>query len=207
MIPLTLADEPSWFDAGVRQKGRTHLATVEEQRTEPLQSKHFKAFWADYTREIYNIYNGVCAFTGLYIDFDEEIDNQKVSIDHFKPKVKHKDWAYEWANYRLCLKKINYNKGDSEEIIDPISIPEDFLYLNIDDGSVNLREFPGHEDWIEACRMTINTLRLNSKNLKRRRSQLIKAYRMGGDSDELKFRAPFLYSALKYQGIIQEESL
>ncbi|KJV07030.1 hypothetical protein VZ95_20340, partial [Elstera litoralis] len=202
MIPLILADEPHWFDAGVRQKGRAHLATVEAQRTEPLQSKHFQAFWARYTREIHAIYSGICAFTGLYIDFDEKIEDQKVSIDHFRPKVKYKSLAYEWANYRLCMKKINQRKGDSEEIIDPISIPDNFFYLNIDDGSVKLREFPGHETWVEACKTTIDTLGLNNKHLRRRRSQLIQSYRISGDKDELKFRAPFLYYALKYQGVI-----
>lgn len=204
MIPLTLADEPSWFDAGVRQKGQAHLKRVEEQRHEPLQSKHFQAFWADYTEQIHEIYNGICAYTGLYIDLEAKTEDQKVSIDHFKPKVKHKEWAYEWSNYRLCLKKINEKKGDSEAIIDPISIPRNFLYLNLDDGSVELRKFPGHEDWVEACQMTIDTLGLNDKRLKRKRSQLIKAYRINGDKDELMFRAPFLYHELKYQGEIQE---
>lgn len=47
---------------------------------------------------------------------------QPGSLDHFLPKAKYPNLAYEWDNYRLASQKANSNKGEVTNLIDPFVV-------------------------------------------------------------------------------------
>lgn len=52
------------------------------------------------------------------------------SVDHFVPKSRRPDLAYEWSNYRLALPQVNSYKGDSTDVIDPFVVHEGWFVLD-----------------------------------------------------------------------------
>jgi len=52
---------------------------------------------------MYEAYDGVCAYTGMRM---HRVLSDP-TIDHFVPKSKRPDLAYEWTNYRLALAKVD----------------------------------------------------------------------------------------------------
>ena len=45
------------------------------------------------------------------------------SVEHFAPKKKHRDFAYEWDNHRLVCSVMNSRKRDFEDVLDPLLCP------------------------------------------------------------------------------------
>ncbi len=65
--------------------------------------------------ELYSLYNGICAYACVLIP---PVTGGR-SVEHFAPKMKHPDYAYEWKNYRLVCSLMNSRKRDFEDVLDP----------------------------------------------------------------------------------------
>lgn len=53
------------------------------------------------------------------------------TVDHFLPKSKRPDRAYEWDNFRLALHRINRYKSDRTDIIDPFLVRPGWFVLDV----------------------------------------------------------------------------
>ena len=118
MIPVTRQPEPARFDNLVRQPGRALL-----DRSIPQRSREFSPYWREIDEEIYRAYGGICAYTCIYLVAD-------ATVDHFLPKLKFPNLAYEWDNYRLASSSANQKKGDQVGILDPFSVRREWFALD-----------------------------------------------------------------------------
>src|SRR5205085_6445728 len=87
------------------------------RRTPPPTREQFKSknFWKAALPQLVTAYSSICAYCSCYIP-------NSCSVDHFRPKSTHPHLAYEWSNYRLAHDRINNNKGDSADVLDPFHI-------------------------------------------------------------------------------------
>lgn len=116
MIPVAPQPEPQGFDSGVRQRGKSFLAA------NPGATK-LPNYWKNTATDLYTAYKGICASTCMYFVAPG-------SVDHFVPKSRRPDLAYEWSNYRLALPQVNSYKGDSVDVLDPFVVPEGWFILD-----------------------------------------------------------------------------
>lgn len=119
MIKVTAQPEPADFDTRVRKPGKKFLA----ENGVPTESSKFPRCWKNAAQNLYNAYNGICAYTCRYIV-------QTGSVDHFLPKKQYPHLAYEWDNYRLASQRANSNKGDSTGIVDPFVVGRNWFELD-----------------------------------------------------------------------------
>jgi hypothetical protein len=83
-------------------------------------------------------YKNVCAYSGLYILGGEQ------TVDHYVPRAK--TWktdpmmAYKWSNFRLASWSMNYEKGESMEVVDPFKI--DYGWFTIDFDNMFIKSGP-----------------------------------------------------------------
>ncbi len=151
MIPVERKREYREFDSKVRKPGLAFL----EKNPHP-SNKDFRKhdYWRRAASHLKAAYSSLCAYTSLYL-----VDNS--SVDHFHPKMKYPDLAYEWSNYRLARQRINFCKGDTEDVIDPFRVQSGWFVLDFPSCLIR----PGDsldqktKDRVEA---TINILRLNT---------------------------------------------
>ena len=121
MIPVRRRPEYREFDIEVRRPGLQFL----EENPRP-NSRAFAGhnYWTRARAELSRAYKGLCAYTSLHIvDVDEE------SVDHFHPKSRFPNLAYEWGNYRLARRKVNNYKGDKTGIMDPFHVNQSSFIL------------------------------------------------------------------------------
>lgn len=133
----------------------------------------------------------------MYIPFSDG-----VSIDHFLPKSKEPSKAYEWDNFRLSLHKLNQNKGDAIDIIDPFLIQSGWFVLDFPSCLVR----PGKDlakDLELKIEKTIKILKLNDDDgLVQERCNIMVSY--AKQELALPFmtgRYPFLAAEIVRQGI------
>lgn len=139
MIRLSLAKEPTAFDANVRQPGLIALdelvglpsARTAGKRFKPLATRKedikgadFPAYWTRAIPDMLESYGRLCAYTGFYI---HKVTGAP-SVDHAVAKTK--DWsnAYEWHNYRLVCSLMNARKG-TKNLLDPAAVDDDWFAL------------------------------------------------------------------------------
>lgn len=130
MIPVVQAPEPADFDARVRQPGleatrRLHAGEIAE----------LPSYWGRCAEQMLQAYRRICAYSCLHIP----IITGGPSVEHFAPKSKASDQAYEWANYRLVCAMMNSRKQDFEDVLDPFIIGTGLFALN----PVALKVIPG----------------------------------------------------------------
>lgn len=87
-------------------------------------------YWREIHDELYNLYGGICAYCASWTPrtFNLQFDN--TSIDHFIPKTVSPQMAYDWDNFRICRARLNANKGDSINVVDPFSIGDGWFILD-----------------------------------------------------------------------------
>ena len=205
MIPVTLQTEPPQFDAKVRVPGNTFLASC------PLPSaKDWKKhnYWRHVNCEMYQFYQGVCAYTGGWFPQQSAQVSLQPSIDHFLPKSQYPQFAYEWHNYRLTTHKTNNYKADNEGIVDPFCIKLGWFTLIlpsclIEPGS----EITAHER--EMIAHTISVLKLNDDDIfVDSRCGIIQSYIEGSFmATDMQRKYPFIASELKRQDLLDIEKL
>ncbi|MDR1160692.1 MAG: hypothetical protein LBK69_08720 [Syntrophomonadaceae bacterium] len=196
MIPVIKQKEPENFDRDVRTKGLDFL-----KRNPSPSSREFGRhnYWKNINSEIYQIYKGICAYTGEWFSSSQS----NISIDHFIPKTKIPRLAYEWDNYRLTTQKMNNNKGDTVGLIDPFEI--EFGWFVLDFPSCLIRpndELPVTEH--EKVLFTIKILKLNSDDeIVQNRCNII-IYYINGDISfrYLKDKYPYIAYELERQDLV-----
>jgi hypothetical protein len=150
VIPVTAQPEPPDFAANVRTPGETFLRRVPHPTREQFKRK---SFWKSALPQLRTAYNNVCAYSSCWVP-------NSGSVDHFYPKSTHPHLAYEWSNYRLAHDRINSNKGDSADVLDPFHIQPGWFIL--DTATLWVKPEPSLPARIGAAvQRTIDVLRLN----------------------------------------------
>lgn len=190
MISVVPQPEPPNFNSDVREPGNRLI-----RRNQKIAGKNIKNYWKKISSDLHASYQGICAYTCMYI-------MPPGSVDHFLPKAKHLNLAYEWSNYRLASQRVNQHKSDSADVIDPFNIQPGWFVLDFPSCLV----CPGDrlsklvEEQIEK---TINVLKLNDDDtLVQERCDMMLMYTDG--EVELGFlsrRYPFLALEIERQNI------
>jgi hypothetical protein len=193
MIKVNIQPEPATFNAKVRLPGERFLRACGGR---PRKWKK-KEFWRETLNDLRISYGGICAYSSFWIP-------QGGSVDHFWPKSQRPDLAYEWSNYRFCNPKINSNKGDSQEVLDPFNIINGWFTLNFASFLVE----PGEnlpEDVEKAINDTIRILQLNKDDvLIQSRYEVARSYAMEEVTlPHLQRRYPFIAAEILRQGVTE----
>ena len=189
MIPVKFEPEPHDFDLKVRQKGKQFLSN----RSAPLKASQFRNYWRDAVGDLHRLYNGICAYTCIYL-------MPPGSVDHFRPKSKYPHLAYEWANYRLASVIINNRKGESENILDPFIIQPNWFTMDFPSCLIKTSSIIP-SNYAERATDTIDILKLNDDdNLVQERCDIIMEYVDGSITLQfLEKRYPFIAIEIERQ--------
>jgi hypothetical protein len=191
VIPVKPQPEPVDFAANVRAPGQAFLRMT---RRPTRQDYLGRQYWRACLQQLYNAYGKVCAYSSMWIPTG-------YTVDHFRPKQKYPNLAYEWSNYRLALDLVNNNKGDSEVVLDPFLVQNGWFIL--DSASLWIQPEPALGPAIKArVKTSIDVLKLNHPRLVNYRFDILRGYIEGKqplDSVEEKF--PFIAAEIKRQGI------
>ncbi len=191
MIRVVLQPEPSDFDVNVRQKGNLWLMT----RNAASSNADFPSYWRTCLPELYSRYSNCCAYLGLYLHAYEGMG----TVDHFRPKSKYPELAYEWSNYRLCTQRINARKREYEDVFDPFVVENGWFQLDFSSGKV----FASQDVSLQIqsqINQTIKRLNLNAPVYCEARLTYWNEY--CNDSELLERKAPFVYFEAKRQALL-----
>ena len=150
MIRVQAKPEYPAFDREVRQKGLRFLRSCPNPDSTDFKRHNY---WSKAQRQLYAAYDHMCAYTTRELVYTG-------SVDHFKPKSKYPRLAYEWSNYRLARQVINKRKGDTEEVIDPFTVGEEWFILDLPSCLIRAGRGVSGETR-KAVNATINILGLN----------------------------------------------
>lgn len=199
MINVKKAKEPDTFCRLVRTPGNRFLQNCPNP-TSGEWKKHSE--WKKIASELYNVYDGICAYTGEW--FSNGLTYP--SVDHFLPKSKYPKLAYEWNNYRLTTPRINEHKGDKTNILDPFKVNNGWFVLDIPSCLI-LPSNTVNQKIKQSIQNTIIGLKLNADdNLVQGRLNILILYAMCNISFEfLKRRYPFIAHELSRQNLSNED--
>ncbi|MBN3124364.1 hypothetical protein [Pectobacterium brasiliense] len=198
MIPLQLMPEPQNFDLNVRQKGALFLNKVPNPNYKDFVGKDY---WRKAAKELYSSYRSICAYSCIYLPTSPGV------VDHFLPKTKYPQLAYEWSNYRLCLDRLNQYKGNIENICDPFTIEIGWFVLDLPSCLIK----PGEDlpqELHDKILYTIDVLKLNKDDgLVQNRCDII-MYLIEGDINMnfVEEKYPFIAQEIKRQGLVNNLS-
>lgn len=200
MIFVQEQPEPADFTRKVRTPGQAFLRRVPRPT-----SKQFKPerHWRHCLSDLYAAYNGICAYSAQWIP--PHVSRAIGSVDHYIPKHVAPWLAYEWSNYRLCTEKMNNNKDDFMDVIDPFMIQDG--WFTIDFATFLIEPEDSLPDYLKAAvGDTITRLQLNDDDtLVQDRANQVQLYADGDVSfDFLKRRYPFIASELARQGLRED---
>lgn len=192
MIRVLPKPEYAAFNPDVRVPGMRFLQTNPNP-----SSRNFPNYWTRAKRELRQAYE-CCAYTSRMVRGDD------VSVDHFLPKAKYPHLAYEWDNYRLARPKLNRNKADSEDVLDPFHVRNGWFILECPSCLIH----PG-DNLVGTTRdevtATIGALKLNSPELAAERCRwLVDLADNLISFNYLKREYPFLASQIERQGIQEQ---
>jgi hypothetical protein len=198
MLRVPLADEPATFTERVRLPGQTFLRATPHPTTGQFQRA---AYWTKVLRDMHDLYNGICAYSCLYIPYTTGRD----TVEHFIPKSKNPELAYEWTNYRLVCGRLNGRKREFIDVIDPVGIQNGWFVLKFPMTLVAAAK--GLPDWLTPrIDETIKRLKLNEDGqCVKDRFKWVKDYADGGISFiHLKRHAPFIAYELERQDLVED---
>ncbi len=194
MIRVTRKPEPANFDKRVREPGRQFLAACPNP-TQRQWNSH--SYWRRVIHSLHSAYGGICAYSCHWIPYDTGAD----TVEHFRPKTKYPQDAYEWRNYRLACQLLNSRKGDNEKILDPFSIRNGWFVIEFP--TLMVKPAPGLSRALhEKARRTRDILGLNDDaTCMAMRQQFVMDYCRGEiNFAHIEKRAPFLAGEMKKQG-------
>ena len=190
MIHIELMPEPANFNAEVREPGNRFLILVPNPTKKQWRVNHY---WMHCRSDLYRSYHGICAYTGLWFP------KLSATVDHFMPKSKYPQKAYEWNNFKLSCEKANNNKGNNE-ILDPFSISPDWFQLDFP--SLLVKANPHLlRDEKSFIKETIDILKLNTEDFIDTRQYWLMFYIENLDFDHLERYAPFIAYELRRQNL------
>lgn len=180
MIHVERRPEPDQFHARVREPGRQAL----DEHKNPLPS-----YWTKCLPELLDAYGRICAYSCLYIP--GVVGGH--SVEHFAPKSKERELAYEWSNYRLVCALMNARKRDFEDVLDPFDIRDDWFELEF--VFLQVRPAPNLEASVaDAVADTIERLKLNDEQCCTARAVWYEDWKRVPMSDEfMRERSPFVF--------------
>jgi hypothetical protein len=191
VIRVAPQPEPAGFDAKVRVPGRAFLARVPNPNGKQFAKKQF---WKEALQDLKTAYNSICAYSCIWIP-------NNYSVDHFEPKTTRPDLAYEWTNYRLVHDRINSNKGDYTDVLDPFHIQTGWFILDI--ATLWVKPEPTLQPNVKRpVQATIDRLRLNDDQWVQMRFELLNSY-MNRELTigYLQSKYPFMASEIQRQGV------
>jgi uncharacterized protein (TIGR02646 family) len=144
------------------------------------------------------VYGGICAYVCVYI----ELVTGSPSVEHFVPKSKALNQAYEWDNYRLACTKINSRKRDFLDVLDPFTLAAGWFELNLLDGSIfpNTALTAAHRKKVQ---QTIDRLKLDDAECRELRlSHFNDFVAKEISSAYFKKRSPFVWLEAQRQGML-----
>ncbi len=128
MIRVTPSAPPPHYETKVRARGRAYLR-VHPTPTSHQFSRH--SYWREILDDLHSRYGGICAYSASWTPrgpVDRGLDRS--SVDHFIPKSKSPQAAYEWSNFRLCRARLNQRKSDSLDVVDPFGIQNGWFTID-----------------------------------------------------------------------------
>ncbi len=194
MIRVVAKGEPVTFDVRVRAPGRKFLAVCPNP-TQVQWKTH--SYWRRMLPSLYAAYSGICSYSCHWIPCDTGAD----TVEHFKPKTKYPNDAYEWRNYRLVCQLLNSRKGDDEDILDPFAVQTGWFVIEFPSLMVKPAPVLG-KALHDRVKKTRDVLGLNDDaTCMMMRQQFVTDYCL----EEINFahlekRAPFLALQMKEQG-------
>jgi uncharacterized protein (TIGR02646 family) len=199
VIRVIPAPEPTDFDERVRRPGFAWLQKRGLPANGPApRGVQPEPYWRDCLRQLHRAYGGHCAYLAYYI----EPTVSQSSVDHFVPKSRRLELAYEWANYRLASGKINARKGDFDDVLDPFEIDEGAFELDLLTGAI--QPSPRLRAAVrQAADATIRRLRLDDHECRGLRRKLFWQY--AGEEinvDVLRHYSPFVWSEAQRQHLL-----
>ncbi len=160
--------EPGNFDTTVRRPGQAFLRRVPRPNSDQFKKKNY---WKEALPHLKTAYRSICAYSSCWVP-------SSCSVDHFHPKTTHPALAYEWSNYRLSDAKINNNKGNSADVLDPFHIQQGWFILDI--ATLRVKPEPTlSAPILAAVERTITILRLNDDDWVQIRFEIFSQYRNG----------------------------
>ncbi|MCF4114192.1 MULTISPECIES: hypothetical protein [Dethiosulfovibrio] len=199
MIHVNAKPEPPSFDKKVRQKGLNLMKKNGINPRIPLpKGTELRSCWTKCLDDLHSCYGGICAYLAVYV---ERITGAN-SVDHFVPKKKRPDLAYEWSNYRLACTRINSRKGDYEDVLDPFEVENEWFYLDLITGRIYPN--PDLDDQVKRkVQSTIDRLGLDDDDNRKLRTKYY-TYYLGQEisSDYLKSHAPFVWMEADRQNLL-----
>ena len=198
VIPVAKQPQPRGFHSQVGKKGAKTLA--KHKPVPPVPGKFWdgKEHWRLALNDLYDSYGRVCAFTAIRI---ERVTGAR-SVEHFKPKSKYPQLAYEWLNFRLVCGLMNGRKGDYEDVLDPFELPPKTFDFNPQSGGLLVhRDCPAN---IRAkARATIDRLRLDDADCRKVRLEHVdRLFAHDWTLEETRRQSPFVVACLEAQGLI-----
>jgi hypothetical protein len=182
--------EPADFERKVRTPGQAFLGI-----NHTPSNKEYKPhrYWKDI--DLHAAYEGICAYSAHWIP-------PRGTVDHYIPKSVNPDLAYEWSNYRLCTERMNNNKDNKLDVMDPFSIQSGWFVIDFDTFFVEPE--PNLPEYVKtAVSDTITRLRLNDDDdLIQDRANTVVLYSNGDvPFDFLLRRYPFIARELERQDL------
>ena len=192
MIRVHAKPEPPDFNSRVRQRGLRFLNSCPNPNSSQFKRHNY---WAAVLDELHSAYSRLCAYTTRELV-------KTGSVDHFRPKSKYPQLAYEWDNYRLARQAINTRKGESEDVIDPFIVCEGWFVLDMPSCLIK----PGQNVTSQirkSVNATINVLGLNSdERLVEERCRLLVNLADGFITLQyLEFHYPFIAAEVRRQKV------
>ena len=196
MIHIDLQPEPKYFDNEIRRPGKEFLKKCPHPVGDDWKKNRY---WNRCVDDLYKQYGGICAYTGQWFSKS----TSTVSVDHFLPKSKFPQKAYEWNNYRLTYQMMNGFKGD-KITLDPFKIKNGDITLQFPSCLVKPRKDAPRE-FKEKAWFTINTLKLNHEIQVSHRYEVISEYAAGFITRRfLEQKYPFIAEELQRQNMYDE---
>ena len=129
MIPVDAAVEPADFDRRVRQPGVAFLQANPQPNSAAWQSHDY---WRRALGDLLVVYRMTCAYSGSWTKANTGMSDtvRDCSVDHFVPKSLSPSQAYNWDNFRLSRARLNNNKGNHTDVIDPFVLPSRWFVLD-----------------------------------------------------------------------------
>ena len=122
MMPVKFQPEPVQFTKKVRVPGQQFLSKVQKPISQQWRGKEY---WQRALPDMRQAYNSICAYSAFWIPHS----TGNHSIDHFIPKSKQPNLAYEWHNFRYVSARFNSRKG-TRTIVDPFKLRQGWFILD-----------------------------------------------------------------------------
>ena len=128
MIRVSLPASPAHYVSTVRQPGLAFLAATPHPTRDDWQRHRY---WSEIHGYLYREHQGVCGYCASWTPRRPRKGGpDHTSIDHFIPKSRDPQRAYEWENFRLARAKLNNRKADFEDVVDPCGIQAGWFQLS-----------------------------------------------------------------------------